>query len=95
MHPLSPTIHLPLFQTELTNFQAQAIRDSIRNSRTPVVASNGKEYPDYFGNNKGSANGKVFPNIPDSSNLYGQPLSDPAWTGNFPSFLFDPDATVC
>ncbi|OAL01314.1 hypothetical protein IQ06DRAFT_347367 [Phaeosphaeriaceae sp. SRC1lsM3a] len=62
-------------------FSAQAIRDSIRNSRTPVVASNGKEYPDFFGNNKGSANGKVFPNIPDSSALYGQPLSDPAWTG--------------
>ncbi|KAH7410185.1 hypothetical protein DE146DRAFT_751893 [Phaeosphaeria sp. MPI-PUGE-AT-0046c] len=62
-------------------FSAAVIGASLSNARTQRTAANGKSYPDFFGNNKGNANGKTFPNIPDSSNLYGQPLSDPAWTG--------------
>jgi hypothetical protein len=57
------------------------IRQTISNSRTPRYVGN-KEYPDFFGNRSGS--GKVFGNIPDSSVLYGQPLTNPAWTGGQP-----------
>jgi hypothetical protein len=77
--------HLPLHKSNKN--QADVIKQTIANSKTSRRASNDKYYPDYFGNKSG--NTKVFGNIPDTSNLYGQPLSNPVWTGkcSFP-FLF-------
>ncbi|KAF2028248.1 hypothetical protein EK21DRAFT_90806 [Setomelanomma holmii] len=59
-------------------FSGDLIRQTISNSRTQRNWG-GKSYPDYFGNRAGG--NKVFTNIPDTSNLYSQPLTDPAWVG--------------
>ncbi|KAF1916054.1 hypothetical protein BDU57DRAFT_594836 [Ampelomyces quisqualis] len=67
---------------ERTTFSVNEIKQTIANAKIPRQASNGKEYPDYFGNRSGSTT--LFGNIPASSNLYGQPLTNPAWTGGPP-----------
>jgi hypothetical protein len=55
------------------------IRQTIFNSRTSRPWGRNKYYPDSFGNQAGGK--KLFTNIPDTSNLYGQPLTNPAWVG--------------
>jgi hypothetical protein len=69
---------IPLHTAPLTPTQGDLIRQTISNSRTQRPWGR-KSYPDYFGNKSGG--NKVFTNIPDTSNLYGQPLTNPAWVG--------------
>jgi hypothetical protein len=59
--------------------QADVIRQSIAESRTPrIVGVNRKEFPHVFGNKSGP-----FGNINNAlTTLWIQPLADPAWTGN-------------
>ena len=56
-------------------FSSDDIKAAMKESKTP----HGK-YPEKFGNKSGSS--KVFDNIPDSTQLWEQPLADPTWTGN-------------
>ncbi|KAH7091497.1 hypothetical protein FB567DRAFT_518817 [Paraphoma chrysanthemicola] len=60
-------------------FSDDLIRQTIYNSRTSRPWGRNKSYPDFFGNQAGGK--KLFTNIPDTTNLYGQPLTNPAWVG--------------